>query len=151
MDLIDLLFILLGLFCPWLMWQCVKRTISEVRRIKRCTDEVTAEIISWRLHSVDSDSPDEYVPTIRYSYHDKMYEGEFYGGRVTTAVYKREYKDQDATMIISIDPDNAASVSPKNRNRTALFQIALCALVLIMLLFFFLLFVFTTLDLLGII
>lgn len=134
MDFIEILLILIGLICPWFCWHSVRDTIEAARRIKRCTVEATAEILSWRIQE-DSDNPTECTPTIRYSFRDQVYQVEFRQGIITRYQKERDYTGD--TMTIFIDPDDAANITPENKFRTFLGLIEGCIFGCGIALFFF--------------
>jgi len=135
MGFMDILLLVLGLVSPWFLWHAITNTISDVRRIRRCSVETTAQILSWRI-AEDSDHPTEYTPTIRYSFRNQVYEVEFWQGTITKYQKERDYTDD--TMTILVDPDDPANIIPGNKSRTIYRSIESSIVVFGISLFFFL-------------
>jgi len=115
MGITELLLILAGAAGLWVLCGAIKNTIAEVRTVRCCCIEATAEILSWRVEE-DSDNPTRYIPTIRYAHHGRMYETEFRDAAVTGYQKEREYSGD--TMTIFLDRENPAVITPGNKRRT---------------------------------
>lgn len=134
------LIVLLGFFVgPWYSWKIIRKTREKIRLIKRCTDTIEAEILSWSC-DYDPESGTSCTPKIRYTYLDEVHEVEFNEIPINRRTKEREYTG--STMKIGIDPENAANITANDRKRAVSHQLHFCIGWCALCLFFLLLAIF---------
>ena len=114
MEITEWKMMLVGIAGIWILHAAIKNTIAEVRTIKRCSVQVTAEILSWTVEE-DGDDPTRYIPTIRYSYDGQVYETFFQDGALTW--YQKKHYDPGNTQTICLDPENPVTITPENKRQ----------------------------------
>lgn len=112
MNLMEIVFLILGLLSPWGLWNSITGAIDEIRQIRRCTAEVRAQILSWDTQEYAEEATD-YIPNIRYTYDHQTYQTSFRDRKVEKRGLERY--EADNTIPIWVCPEDPSIITRENK------------------------------------